>query len=87
MNPLTQLRRENQDNQIDENATEPGTPETLRNDPPPPVAEPDSPLESTLPSPEFADAITKLSSQELAGYLSALKSICETPRPKPESTE
>jgi hypothetical protein len=91
MSTLLRLRRDNQDNQqvnqIDENTPEQGTPEELRNDPPPPVTEPVSPFEAMVGSPEFADAITKLSPQELMDYLSELKSICETPKPKPESTE
>jgi hypothetical protein len=84
MSTLLRLRRENQ---IDENTPEPITSEELRNDPPPPVTEPDTPLDDMLASPDFADAITKMSPKELMDYLSELKSICETPKSKPESTE
>ena len=84
MNTLIRLRRENQ---IDENRPEPTTSEELRNDPPPPVAEPVSSPETTPCSPEFAKMITQMSPESLMGYLSSLKSQCEASEPQPESTE
>ena len=84
MNTLTRLRR---DNQIDERHTKPTTSKELRNDPPPPVAEPVSSPEITLGLPEFAEMITQMSPEALKGYLSALKSQCEASQPQPESTK
>ena len=84
MNTLIRLRRENQ---IDENRPEPITSEELRNDPPPPVAEPVYSPEITPGSPEFAEMITQMSPAALMGYLSSLKSQCEASEPQPESTE
>ena len=84
MNTLMRLRR---DTQIDENPPEPITSEELRNDAPPPVAEPVSSPETTPGSPEFAEMIAQMSPQALIGYLSSLKSQCDAPEPQPESTE
>jgi hypothetical protein len=87
MNTLTRLRRDNQDNQTDENRPEPITSDKLRNDPPPPAAEPVSSPEIIPGSPEFAKMITQMSPEALKGYLSSLKSQCEASEPQPESTE
>ena len=57
MNMLIRLRR---DNQIVANRPEPIASKELRNDPPPPVAEPVSSPEITLGSPEFAEMITQM---------------------------
>ena len=80
MNTLTRLRR---DNQIDESHPKSITSEELRNDPPPPVAQP----EITLGSAEFAEMITQMSPQELINYLSALKSQCKPSEPQPKSSK
>ena len=84
MNTLTRLRR---DNQIDENGPKSTTSEELRNDPPPPVAQPVSSPVITPGLPEFAEMITQMSPEALKGYLSSLKSQCEASEPQPESTE
>ena len=84
MNTLTRLRR---DNQIDENGPKSTTSEELRNDPPPPVAQPVSSPEITPGLPEFAEMITQMSPEALKVYLSSLKSHCEASEPQPESTE
>ena len=84
MNTLIRLRR---DNQTDENPPEPTTSEELRNDPPPPVAEPVLSPEIALDSPEFAEMITQLSPEALIKVLSSLKSHCDAREPNPKSTE
>ena len=80
MNTLTRLRR---DNQMDENHPNAITSEELRNDPPPPVAQP----EITPGSPEFTERTTQMSPEELINHISVLKPQCKVSEPQPKSTE
>jgi hypothetical protein len=59
----------------------------LRNDPPPPIAEPVSLSEIISDAPAFAEMITKMSPEKLMNYLSSLKSQYETSESHPEGTE
>jgi hypothetical protein len=84
---LSTLLRLQRESEIVENTPKTITSEELRNDPPPPVAEPVSSPEIIPASPAFAEMITQMSPEALIGYLSALKSKCEPTKPQLDSTE
>ena len=81
MKALQQLRQ--QDLQPEGTATS----EELRNETRPEQPAPAAPLDSIAEPQKLAEMVTKMSPEELIGYLNDLKQQCEGQQPPPESTE